>query len=83
VSTQIQYPDGVDIQTSRPKFLPVMLAPELQVPQATGNDLTWVAGLGGAYGPQPITNTSDGEGDYPGATLMALLGGAGNEGGGN
>jgi len=82
VST-IQYPDGVDIQTSRPKFLPVMLASELMFPQATGNDLSWEAGLGGAHGYQPITNTSAGEGDYPGVTLMSQPGGAGNEGGMN
>jgi hypothetical protein len=74
VSTVIQYPDGVDIQTPRVKFLPVMLAPELTVPQATGNDLTWVAGPGGAHGYAPITNTSAGTGDYPGTTLMSLPG---------
>jgi len=71
VSTQIQYPDGVDVQDSRPKFIQPMLASELMFPQATGNDLTWVAGVGGAKGYQPITNTSDGEGDYPGVTLMS------------
>jgi hypothetical protein len=51
-----------------------MLAPELQVAQATGNDLTWVAGLGGAHGPGPITNTSGATGDYPGVSLMSLPG---------
>ena len=72
--TAIQYPDGVDIITDRPKFLPVMLAPELQVAQTTGNDLSYIAGVGGAKGYQPITNTSDGEGDYPGVSLMTATG---------
>ena len=63
------FPDGV-ANDGRIDFLPVMLAPKLTVPQATGNDLSWVAGPGGAHGYQPITSVNP-NGDYPGVTLMS------------
>jgi hypothetical protein len=70
MSQNIQYPDGVDITTSRPKFLGPMLAPELTAPQKTGNDLSWVAGPGGAKGYQPITSTAP-NADYAGISPMS------------
>jgi hypothetical protein len=70
MSQNIQYPDGVDISVSRPKFLGPMLAPELTVPQQTGNDLSYIAGPGGAKGYQPITSTNP-NGDYPGVSPMS------------
>lgn len=81
MSTEIEFPDGVDTSDDRVKFLPVMLAPELQVPQITGDDLSWVAGLGNIKGYQPITNTNA-EGDYPGITLMSHTDADGSDPGG-
>jgi hypothetical protein len=43
---------------------------ELTVLQATGNDLSWVAGPGGVHGYQPITSINS-SGDYPGVTPMS------------
>jgi hypothetical protein len=63
------YPDGV-ANDGRAHFLPVMLAPELTLPQLTGNDLTWVAGPGGVHGYEPITSIND-NGDYPGVSPMS------------
>lgn len=69
MSGNIQYPDGVAADSLG--FIPPMLAPELTVPQVTGNDLSWVAGPGRAKGVQPITSTNP-DGDIPGIPVMSL-----------
>jgi hypothetical protein len=61
------FPDGT-VQPDRK--LPPMLAPELRVPAFTGEDLSWVAGPGGAKGMQPITSTNP-NGDYSGVSPMS------------
>ena len=61
--------DGI-AETS-PGFLPNPKAPEEQVPQFTGEDLSWVAtNATRAKGVQPITNTNP-DGDYAGVSPMS------------
>jgi hypothetical protein len=50
-------------------FLVNPKAPEEMVPPLVGEDLTWVAGIGGAHGMQPITATNP-NGDYHGVSPM-------------
>jgi hypothetical protein len=45
-------------------------APEENYPESHGEDLTWVAGVGGAKGLQPITSTNP-NGDYAGVSPMS------------
>jgi hypothetical protein len=45
-------------------------APEENYPPLVGQDLTWVAGVGGAKGMQPITATNP-NGDYAGVSPMS------------
>ena len=72
-------------------FIPNPPAPEEQVAEFTGQDNTWIAGVGGAQGLQPITADNP-NGDFAGVSpmnpgLMTMFGdprsAPGNQGGGN
>jgi hypothetical protein len=62
------FPDGVAPDTLG--FLPNPKAPEENYPPLIGEDLSWVAGPGGAKGVQPITSTNP-NGDYAGVSPMS------------
>jgi hypothetical protein len=53
-----------------PSFLYNPPAPEEMFPPLVGEDLSWVAGVGGAIGMQPITSTNL-DGDYDGVSPMS------------
>jgi hypothetical protein len=59
------FPDGV--APDAVGFIPNPAAPEKQVPEHHGEDLTWV---GPSHGYQPITATNP-DGDYPGVPLSS------------
>jgi hypothetical protein len=66
--TAYSSPDGV--APGSLGFLPNPKAAEMQAPPLVGEDLTWVAGVGGAKGMQPIT-ASNPNGDYEGVSPMS------------
>lgn len=63
------FPDGV-ANDGRPLVIPNPKAPEENYPEQHGEDLSWVAGVGGAKGMQPLT-ASNLAGDYPGVSPMS------------
>ena len=62
------FPDGV--ANGSIGNLPNPKAPEENFPPLVGEDLTWVAGVGGAKGMQPVTSTNP-NGDYQGVSPMS------------
>jgi hypothetical protein len=67
------FPDGV-ANDGRIIVFPNPKAPEENYPEQHGEDLTWVAGVGGAHGYQPITSTNQ-NGDY----AVSLRNGSGSD----
>jgi hypothetical protein len=66
--TAFSSPDGV--APGSVGFIVNSKAPEENYPPLIGEDLTWVAGVGGAKGMQPITSTNP-NGDYAGISPMS------------
>jgi hypothetical protein len=62
------FPDG--LAEGSLGMLPNPKAPEENYPPLVGEDLSWVAGPGGAKGKQPITSTNP-NGDYAGVSPMS------------